>query len=131
LLDAQVWAQGKRLSNQDYQFFAASQRVDRRESQLVLEADRAHEVEARLAVERQSSKRQRVLLAIVSGALVFTTGLGIASYVQYRRAAINEVKAIAAFSKGLYTANERLEALVASNSKFRTILRHFSDQSKY
>ena len=49
LLDAQAWAQGKRLSNQDYQFFAASQRVDRRESQLVLEADRAHEVEARLA----------------------------------------------------------------------------------
>lgn len=130
LLDAQTWSQGKRLSNQDYQFFAASQRVDRRESQLILEADRAHEVEARLAVERRSSKRQRGLLAIVSVALVGTTGLGIASYVQSRRAAVNEVKAIAAFSRGLYTADERLDALVAA-LKAQQRLHQIGDSSAY
>lgn len=130
LLDAQAWAQGKRLGNQDYQFFAASQWVDRRESQMILEADRAHEVEARLAVERRSSKRQRGLLAIVSLALVGTTGLGIASYVQYRRAAVDEVKAIAAFSKGLYTADERLDALVAA-LKAQQRLHQIGDPSPY
>jgi WD40 repeat protein len=114
LLDAQAWAQGKRLSNQDYQFLAASQRVDRRETQLILEAERAHEVEARLAIERQSSKRQRRLLGLVSLALVGSTVLGMVSYRQYRQAAIHEVEAIAAFSKGLYSADERLDALVAA-----------------
>jgi WD40 repeat protein len=126
LLDAQAWAQGKRLSNQDYQFLDASQRVDRRETQLVLEADRANEIEKRLAAERLSSKRQRGLLAIISVALVGTTGLGIASYLQYRRAAINEVKAIAAFSKGLYTADERLDSLVTA-LKAQQHLSHISD----
>jgi WD40 repeat protein len=114
LLDAQAWAQGKRLSNQDYQFFAASQKVDRREAQWILEADRAQEIEKRLAAERLSSKRQRSLLAIISVALLGATGLAIASYLQYQRAAIDEVKAIAAFSKGLYTADERLDSLVTA-----------------
>jgi WD40 repeat protein len=114
LQDAQAWSQGKRLSNQDYQFLAASQRVDRRETQLILEAERAHEVEARLEVERKSGKRQRQLLGLVSLALVGATGLGIGSYVQFRQAAVHEVEAIAAFSKGLYSADERLDALVAA-----------------
>jgi WD40 repeat protein len=126
LLDAQVWAQGKRLSNQDYQFFAASQRVDRREAQWILEADRANEIEKRLAAERRSSKRQRGLLAIISVALLGATGLAVASYLQYQRAAIDEVKAIAAFSKGLYTADERLDSLVTA-LKAQQRLRHISD----
>jgi WD40 repeat protein len=114
LIDAQTWAQGKRLSNQDYQFFAASQKVDRRETQWVLEAERARAVEARLEVERRSSKRQRYLLVGVSLALVGVTGMCLATYAQYRRTQIKEIEAIAAFSQGLYSADERLDSLLAA-----------------
>src|ERR671933_2946124 len=53
LIDAQSWAQGKSLSNLDYQFLAASQEVDSLELQLVLEAERLKEVEARLALKKK------------------------------------------------------------------------------
>ena len=52
LKDAQTVAQGKSLSDLDYQFLAASGELDRQELQLFLEAERLKEVEARLAQEK-------------------------------------------------------------------------------
>ena len=40
LEDAQIWAAGKSLSDQDYRFFAACQELDKREAQLTWEAQK-------------------------------------------------------------------------------------------
>ena len=58
LKDAQTWAQGKSLSDLDYQFLAASAEIDRREVQQALEAERAKEVEARLEQEKRATRLQ-------------------------------------------------------------------------
>ncbi|AFZ07781.1 WD-40 repeat-containing protein [Oscillatoria nigro-viridis PCC 7112] len=126
LTDAQIWAQGKSLSDLDYQFLAASAETDRREVQQSLEAERVKEVEARLAVEqmrliqeKKAAKRQRKLLFSVSMALLLACGLGVTSYFQYRRAVISErearlseIKALVSSSEGLFASNRRLDALI-------------------
>lgn len=66
LKDAQTWAQGKRLSNLDYQFLAASLEFDRQEMQKSLEAERAKEVEARLVVEQKRIRQQRRINRILA-----------------------------------------------------------------
>ncbi|MCL6754119.1 hypothetical protein KBT16_25345 [Nostoc sp. CCCryo 231-06] len=53
LKDTQNWAQGKSLSDFDYQFLAASIECERREIQTALEAACAKEVEARLEQEKK------------------------------------------------------------------------------
>jgi hypothetical protein len=118
LTDAQIWAQGKSLSDLDYQFLAASEELDRREMQVALEAERAKEVEARLAeeqkrlaVEKKSSRRQRFLLVVVSMALILACGLGLEVYAQYRQTAVSEIKAIAKSSEALFASNQKLDAL--------------------
>lgn len=70
LIEAQSWSVGKSLSDRDYRFLAASQNFDRREVQRDLEAARTQEIEARLEVERKSTKRQRLLLGLMSLKLV-------------------------------------------------------------
>ncbi|MCL1470892.1 AAA-like domain-containing protein [Argonema antarcticum] len=126
LIDAQNWAQGKSLSDLDYQFLAASTELDRREVQQALEAERTKEVEARLAEERKrleqekkATKRQRISLFAVSMALLLACGLGVISYFQYRRAAISEreariseIQALVSSSEGLFASNRRLDALI-------------------
>lgn len=59
LKDTQVWAQGKSLSNLDYQFLAASQEYEQREVQMALKVARTKEVEARLAQEKKPALWQR------------------------------------------------------------------------
>jgi WD40 repeat protein len=126
LKDAQLWAQGKSLSDLDYHFLAASQEFDRKEVQQALEAERTQEVEARLAEEQkrlaqeqQATKRQRILLFAVSIALLLACGLGITSYFQYRRALLSErqarlseIKALISSSDGLFASNRRLDSLI-------------------
>ncbi|MEG4206724.1 AAA-like domain-containing protein [Microcoleus sp. Pol7_A1] len=126
LEEALFWAQGKSLSDLDYQFIAASQNLDRQEVQLALEAERTKEVEARLREEqirliqeKKAAKRQRFLLFAVSGALLFAGGLGVTTYFQYRRAVaserearISEIKALTSSSDGLFASNRRLDALI-------------------
>ena len=121
LKDAQIWSQGKSLSNLDYQFLAASQELDRREVQQALEAERTKEVEARL-VEKQkrldqkkkTTRLQRFFLAVVSVALVVSTGLGIAAFLGYRKAAVNEIQAIATSSDALFALHKNLDALIGA-----------------
>ncbi|MEG4498122.1 AAA-like domain-containing protein [Microcoleus sp. F10-C6] len=137
LKDAQFWAQGKSLSDLDYQFIAASQDLDRQEIQLVLEAERTKEVEVRLrqeqirlAQEKKAAKRQRILLFAVSGALLFACILGVTTYFEYRRAAenerqarISEIRALASSSEGLFASNRRLDALIEAIKAKRKLQR--------
>ncbi|MCL1474768.1 AAA-like domain-containing protein [Argonema antarcticum] len=121
LKDAQIWSQGKSLSDLDYQFLAASVESDRKEVQLTLEAERAKAIEAQLAEqkqrllqEQQTAKLQRLLLGAISIAFLVSSGLGLLAFRQYREARINEVKALASSSEGLFASNRQLDAMIAA-----------------
>src|SRR5919199_818472 len=121
LIDAQIWSQGKRLSDLDYQFLAKSEELDRLEVQKSLEAARAKEVEARLleerkrlAQEKKAARRQKVLIAALSIALAIAIGLGVAAVLESQRATQSEINAIATSSEALFASNQRLDALVAA-----------------
>jgi WD40 repeat protein len=121
LIDASSWAQGKSLSDLDYQFLASSAELDRKEVQLALEAERAKEVEARLAQEKKAASRQRLLLSTLSIALLLACGLGVTTYSQYRKAVtsehqarMSEIQALVSASVGLFASNRKLDALVES-----------------
>ncbi|AFZ18595.1 AAA-like domain-containing protein [Allocoleopsis franciscana] len=128
LKDAQTWAQGKSLSNLDYQFLAASQELDRLEVQLALEAERAKEVEARLAeehkrlvLERKTAKRQRRFIGALSGLLIVAIASSLLALWQYHRALtseqqarISEIQALTTSSTGQFASQQRLDALVTA-----------------
>jgi len=123
LKDAQAWAQGKSLSDLDYQFLAASVQVDRAEVQLVLEAERAKEIAARLAIQRQSARRQKRLLVAVSLALIVSVMLGVMTLLAYRKSAISEVRAIAIAANGTFASHQHLDALVQAVQARQKFLR--------
>jgi len=119
LKDAQMWAQGKSLSNFDYQFLAASVEFDRKEVQQALEAERLKSVEARLAQEKKTAKLQRFSLGAVTVGFVISGVLGIATFFQYRHAAvseqqarISEIQARVSSSEAMFASNRRLDALI-------------------
>ncbi|MEH2220801.1 MAG: AAA-like domain-containing protein [Nostoc sp.] len=119
LKDTQNWAQGKSLSDLDYQFLAASLECERREVQTALEAARAKEVEARLEQEKKTAKLQRFLLIAVCIGLLVSCCLGIGSFLLYRQALqsasqarSSEIRALASSSEGLFASNRRLDALI-------------------
>jgi hypothetical protein len=126
LKDAQIWAQGKSLSDLDYQFLAQSAELEQKEIQLALEAARTKEVETRLAEEqrrleaehqqllqeKKAAKLQRLLLAVVSMAFAISSGVGVFAWWQYRQARISEIKALASSSTGLFASNNQLDAML-------------------
>ncbi|BAY17504.1 WD-40 repeat protein [Anabaenopsis circularis NIES-21] len=119
LKDAQNWAQGKSLSNLDYQFFVASQEFERREVQTALEAARVKEIETRLTQEKKTALLQRYLLIAVCIGLFVSSSLGIGSFILYRQAKTSEtqaknseMRALISSSEGMFASNRRLDALV-------------------
>jgi hypothetical protein len=128
LKDASYWAQGKSLSDLDYQFLAASQELDRLEVQQTLEAARLREVEARLAeerkrldLERETAKRQRRFIGALSGLLIVAIASGILAFWQYhhavtseQQARISEIQALTSSSTGQFASQQRLDALVSA-----------------
>jgi WD40 repeat protein len=119
LIDAKQWAQGKSLSDGDYQFLAYSEELDRKEAQQALEAARLMEVEARLLEERKSATRQKYFITTLSVALIISCGLGIFALSQYHLALAsqrNETKAkiqsIVRYSQALIALDRRLDALI-------------------
>ncbi|MEG3931083.1 MULTISPECIES: AAA-like domain-containing protein [unclassified Microcoleus] len=107
LKDAQIWMQGKSLSDLDYQFLAASAELDKQEMQLTLEAERLKEVE-------KNARRQKWFIAALSLALAIALFLGTAAFWQYRHATISEVEAIATSSEALFTLEQKLDSLIAA-----------------
>jgi WD40 repeat protein len=118
LKDASYWAQGKSLSDLDYQFLAASGELDRLELQQTIEAARVREIEARLAeqrqrldLERETASRQRKFIWALSGALIVAIASGILALWQYHRAVTSEIQALASSSSGQFASQQRLDAL--------------------
>ncbi|HSF72227.1 MAG TPA: AAA-like domain-containing protein [Microcoleus sp.] len=136
LKDAQTWAQGKSLSDLDYQFLAASQEVDRQELQLFLEAERLKEVEARLALKKKSAKRQRYLIAGLSFALAITLAAGIFAFFQYQKASVSQrneeiekIQGMARYSEALFALDKRLDALIEA-LRARRELKHLASTDR-
>jgi WD40 repeat protein len=132
LRDAQSWAQGKSLSDLDYQFLAASQDVDRQELQLFLEAERLKEVEARLALKRKNAKRQKYWIAALSFALAIAIAAGIFAFSQYQKALVSQrneeiekIQGRARYSEALFALDKRLDALIEA-LKARRELKHLA-----
>ncbi|MBD2182353.1 WD40 repeat domain-containing protein [Planktothrix sp. FACHB-1375] len=119
LKDAQIWSQGKSLSDLDYQFLAASVEFDSREVQLALEVERSKAIEAQLKEQQQKAKLQKIFLGTISVALLISSGLGLFAFIQYgkarisdREARISEIKALASSSEGLFVSHRELDAMI-------------------
>ncbi|BAZ08303.1 YD repeat protein [Calothrix sp. NIES-4071] len=121
LIDAQKWAQGKSLSNLDYQFLANSEEHDREEMKVALLASRAEAIEARLISAQKAAKFQRFFLGAVTTGLIMSVVLAIATFFQFRnaiksarQARTSEIKALVSSSQGLFASNQKLDAMVAA-----------------
>ncbi|MFB8795806.1 MAG: AAA-like domain-containing protein [Microcoleus sp.] len=132
LKDAQMWAQGKSLSDLDYLFLAASQEVDRQELQLFLEAERLKEIEARLALKKKSAQRQTYLIAGLSIALAIAIAAGIFAFFQYQKAIVSQrneeiqkIQGMARYSSALFALDKRLDALIEA-LRARKELKHLA-----
>lgn len=112
LKDAKKWTQEKSLSDIDYQFLTASEEFDNQQIQQQLEAQKFKEVQARLKAEKISAKRLNSLLFVVSSALVVVSTLAGTTYVAYRQAKLNEIKATTTSSEALFVLDKRLDALI-------------------
>ncbi|NER27110.1 MAG: hypothetical protein F6J89_05600 [Symploca sp. SIO1C4] len=111
LENAQAWGKERCLSEIDYQFLAASQAIDRQEVQAAQMAQ-TQEAEARWAKEREVSRLQRFLLGTVSAALCISTALGVTALLQYRRALVNEIRVLTAFSEEYFVLNRSLDGFI-------------------
>jgi WD40 repeat protein len=121
LSQAQAWIQGKRLSDDDYQFIAASQAYDLAEVQKNLEAERLQAVEAQLQQEQRSNRLQRILLVVGMITIVITSGFGGVAYWNYHRAIaselqarVSEIKILLASANSQLSSNHALTALLES-----------------
>ncbi|MBV6625321.1 MAG: AAA-like domain-containing protein [Rivularia sp. (in: Bacteria)] len=114
LKDAKKWIQGKSLSDLDYLYLTASQELDNYETQQHLEAQRLKAVEERLKAEEKSAARLNYLLFSVSSALIIVSTLAAITFVAYRQAKLNEIKATTTSSRALFVLEKRLDALVQS-----------------
>ena len=119
LKDAQLWMQGKSLSDWDYQFIVKSEELDRKERELFLEAERSKEMEARLQIEQISNQRLRWLVVVISMGLAVLTVLGVTTFSLYfkalkneQRAKKQEILALISSSQAQLKSNQRLDALV-------------------
>ncbi len=122
LKDARKWTQGKSLSDLDYQFLTASEQFDNNQIQQQLEAQKVKEIEARFKAETKSARRLNSLLFVVSSALIIVSILAYITFVAYREAKLNEVKATATSSRTLFALEKRLDALILglrANKKFK------------
>ncbi|MFK8182261.1 MAG: AAA-like domain-containing protein [Phormidesmis sp.] len=114
LKDAQNWTIERSVSEIDHDFLMASERFDRKIVQQALKSARLKETERRLLVEQQAMRRQRSLILTLSGALLIAVTLGMIARAQYQRARQTEFQAIVTTSDALYSANQRLDALVTA-----------------
>jgi WD40 repeat protein len=120
LLDAQAWAQGKSLSNQDYRFLAASQEKEKKEVQgALIITEKANQILT--TAEKQAKKTiQRSLIGLSVVSLCTVSLFAIASwltkqsYTQKQQVALGEVKAMTLSSEASFESYQILDALVSS-----------------
>ena len=123
LREALDWTQRKSLGDLDYRYLSASQKLEqqeiqqklefeRQEAQRKLEQERFLEAQQLLELQAQNVRRQRQFLGVLTVALLGALSLGSITLIAYQRAALSEVRAVIAASKGSYASNQRLDALV-------------------
>lgn len=61
--------------------------------------------------EQKATKIQRLFLSAVSLALIVVSGLGVVTFLQYRKAQLSEINALTTSSHALFGSNQRLDAL--------------------
>jgi WD40 repeat protein len=128
LRDAQSWAQGKRLSDEDYQFLAASAEHDRQEVQRTLEAERASAIAIQLEQTQRNARLQRWLLGVCSAGFFVASGLGIIAFQESQRAVQNEqlarqseVTALAASAQAWFSSQNRLQGMMQAIRAYRQL----------
>ncbi|MDJ0704665.1 MAG: AAA-like domain-containing protein [Leptolyngbyaceae cyanobacterium MO_188.B28] len=116
LEEAQAWAGRRSLSGLDYQFLTASQAQDKWEMQQAQMARTQAALQAELARQKEVVKWQRVALSAVSALLVVASGLGVSTFLQYRSAAISQIKGNVTRSEEAIYLNQNLQALLTALS---------------
>lgn len=124
LQDALVWAAGKSLSNQDYQFLAASQNLDRQlerlEAEIKLEAQEkeskilAQAFEEANQIKNNAQKKARKLVQI--GLFSLTSMLVIAGVILFQakmRDINSQIRKQSTVAETFFAANMELESLLA------------------
>ena len=118
LADAQAWAWDKSLTNLDNQFLAKSAELERREQQLVLVAEKSKNMEIQLLEQQKNARLQKLILGVISTALLTAVSLGGISFWLYRQslqserlAKISEIKALISSSNGNFKSHQELEAV--------------------
>ncbi|MDB9313230.1 AAA-like domain-containing protein [Spirulina sp. CS-785/01] len=114
LAEAKNWAQGKSLSDLDYQFLAKSEESDRARIQQALELEKAQAI-------TKTATLQRRLLSVISLAFLIASTLGITAFWQSRKASQqesearkSEIKALISSSDAEFTAQQKLDALISA-----------------
>ncbi|MEO0886448.1 MAG: AAA-like domain-containing protein, partial [Cyanobacteria bacterium J06648_10] len=130
LKDAQLWSQGKQLSDLDYQYLAASVESDRKAVRQAMEAERQaaenERVQLQLAKQQETSKLQRRFLGAVSVAFLAAVGFGGITFWQYRQSRIGEIGAIATAAEGRFESHHQLEAfeqIITASTKLQQLIR--------
>jgi WD40 repeat protein len=121
LQDAQLWAKTHRLSELDYRFLAASQQLEQTERETRLEAERLGAVEAHLTLERKSSRYQKILLSIISAALLLALVFGWVAFDQNRKLIVSELQATVTSSEALFASHQRLDSLITALQSWRKL----------
>jgi WD40 repeat protein len=120
LKEAQTWAKGKSLSNQDYRFLAASEAYDKREVQGELVASlQANQILTQAEQQaRQTIRRGFRLLSLLSLGAVALMGLsGLLAWqaaYQTRKVALSEVRSITIASEVAVESEQPFDALLKS-----------------
>jgi WD40 repeat protein len=119
LLDAQIWAKGKSLSNIDYRFLAASEELDKREVKSALIAsEEANQI--LLNAEQQAKQTIRrglwwlSLISLVAFSLLGVSGLLMWQTAQQKQqVALGEIKALTISSEALFDSQHTFDALLS------------------
>jgi WD40 repeat protein len=126
LSEAQAWAEGKHLSQDDYRFLSESAREDQRVQEQAQAAGRTQTAETRLAAERDRltqeqhlTQRQRIWLGITGTTLGLVSLLGLVAGWQAwqathskSRVQLDAIRARIAAAEGSLAADAQLNAVV-------------------
>lgn len=113
LINAQVWAKDKNLSNQDYRYLAASQEREKKEvqSHLII-TQKANQI-----LSKAEKKGQKIIhfgLLIALGLLGTAGWLARQTSIQKRQVAFGEIKAMTLASSASFESQYNLDALLQS-----------------
>lgn len=120
LLEAQAWAKGKNLSNQDYRYLAASQEREKKEVEKILMATEAANQILSNAEKKAKQRIRRGLWGLSLVSLLAVSLLGMAGWLthktrwQQQQVALGEIRAMTMSSEAYFESEQILDALLES-----------------